>query len=965
MCLVMVPISGKNIESNTHHRISPIELPRINGEIDFSKVEEIVLRTAEKTQFAGRFGIVVAKIEDLVQAPEFIGFRPVIVIGKLTYRREGKSYVCHIQWEKVCLVTPAFNKVKRLDKGLTSRFNHAGTEITKDFLMSAKGDIPTFIKNVKELFNTTVATESDLTDKEHEKLNALANNNLKSNSATDVGGAKSGDRAIAQLSSKDSDPKKTSEHHAANGSHKKNESDTLLPSQTHKTNESKKSEGVEESNTESKALKETEKTKKSNAAVVGSEGVDATRGDGIVPRVSDPGGGSSARPKNERNQESASKNDQGARDIRNPESNSGGTSRGESGTEVDPSNSASGRSAPGASGGEPIDRSGNANAKGTSQTRSNASNESNRENRTVVNVHHVDGSNGRGTSSDQTQDNARQPYQYGYDQEFGNSREQVGASSIPLSSTRRDTTSSGTSAPLADISPVADVGSGDYMGSTTAGCDIRVDLNQLRAFQQERLIVRRNGREERSECKDGNTVYTIHKDYNHPYEVDLNEKKAYPTYSYYYLDGTGRRKDVHIAGRIKEKDINNPVLLQETEEGCDAKEEYGRDSTTMVKCKRKFYFKHSGEKEFATPCLETTIKSRVVYTNEGCPVYHDLSAKKSFIQNRRVYQFPGDSTPTEYSSCEPENRQPIPHETKLCEPEVENGKCFERKRVEIKLNGRYEVISPCARVSVNGTPLEKEYESSYSHLSDKSHPYMRKYYTFENKKHYVTGLEVDLTTVFQHRKRVLSYENKDEIKKAIPLEQSYFKGINGHEVDVIIAQGNPVDYENTRETEIKTEGTPTYEGCNKITRQFKYLKWKRPDGSYYFEKTNEEEPLREYVCQAEYVTEKKVLKTIYSFFDQAYTTQHNDHYDSWTRTHGTNTPVFIVADEKKTYEEMLTLFKGNGDAMRHNGSKVNEVLTYKVEESTYVVLKRNGVIVGNRSLQASRTFDETVKIGSR
>ena len=1052
MCIAVhffaTALSAKNAEEVVTHRSTLKELPRINGEIDFSKIEEIALKTAEKTQFAGRFGIVVAHIEDLVQAPEFIGFRPVIVIGKLTYRRESKSYVCHIQWEKVCLVTPAFNKVKRLDKGLSSRLNYSGNEISKDFLMNAKGDIATFIKNVKELFNAPVATESDLTDKEREKLNSLANNNLKSKSAMDAGGSKSGDKSTMLQSSKDSDPKKTSEHQSAHGSQKKNEGDTLLPSQPHKTNESKKSGGAEESSPESKSLKETEKTKKSNAVVVGGEGVDATRGDGVVPRISDPGsrdsrnlqsnsdgtsrgdsstesgssnntlggstpGASSGEQAGTRNgtsrnsesnrggtsrgdsgTESGSSNNASGRAVpgrggveqagarngnnRNPESNSAGTSRGDSGTESGSSNNALGGSASGASGEDSVNRTGNANE--TLHTRNNASNESNRENRTVVNVHNVDGSNGRSTSSGQTQDDMRHAYQYGYDHSVGNNGEQDGSSVTPLSVVTRETTGSGASAPLAETTPVATAGSGDYMGSTTVGCIVRVDLNQLRAFQQEKLIVRRNGREEISECKDGNTTYTIHKDYNHPYEVDLAANKAYPTYSYYYIDGTGRRKDVHIAGRINEKDINNPVVLQETEEGCDVKEEYGRDSTTIVKCKRKTYIKHSGEKEFATACLETNIKSRVVITNEGCPVSHDLSAKRSFIQQRRVYQFPGDSTPTQYSRCEPENRHPIPHETKPCEPEVENGKCFERKRVEVKVNGQNIVISPCARVSVNGTPLEKEFENSYSHLSDKSHPYMRKYYTFNNQKYYVTGSEVDLSTVFSHSKRILTYENKDELKKAIPLEKTYFKGVHGHDVDVVIEPGAPIDYEKTRETEIRFEGEPTYDGCYKVTKKAVYLKYKRPNTTFYYEKQKDEEPLREYVCQTDYIVDDDTTQTIINYvMDRGSVTVSQGVWSGDANIDRLVPQLDILPGFKSEQEirEIIDKKRSFVFPVFHNSFAPNLgittqdqvyrlpvkniIITYKMLEKRHAITKLNGKEINRSSHPIStRSYDRTV-----
>ncbi len=865
VAIVAIPLFGNDVRIATSNRLNIKELPRINGELDFSKIDEIVLKSAEKTQFVGRFGIVAAHIDDLVQVPEFVGFRPVVVIGKLTYRREGKSYVCHIQWEKVCLITPAFNKVKRLDKGLASRFNHSGIEISKDFLMTAKGDVPVFIKNVKELFSVPVATESDLTDKEKEKLKAFTHNYQKSTSSLDGSGINAGEKRDGYRGSMNSDSKGKSEKYATGQGHRQKGGDSQHANGSEKEAQER---GLEVASNQSPKDKEAEKEKQGKTSGVSSDGVDPSRRDGDVPQVNTQGGGGAGARKN-------------------------------------------------------------------------------------------------GVESESRRDgsDAVAPYQYSYDQGSGSARDPAASSfKVHQASGGDGAKTRDEEKPLSGSSSPEGANEGDYMGATTDGCTIRVDLNQLRAVQQERLIVRRNGKEERSPCKDGNVMYTIHKDYGHPYKIDLSVGKAYPQYSYYYLDGTGRRKNIRIEGHEIEIEVNNPVVLKETGDGCSPKPEYGRDSTTMLKCKRKFYIKHSGEKEFATNCLETGIKARVEWTTEGCEVDHNFTTKQSFIQKRRVYKFPDEQSVTEYSRCEHENREPIPHKTEPCEPEVENGKWFERNRTEIKLNGRNIVIRPCERVSLSGKPLEKEYTCTYSHLADKSHPYMRKYYTFNGNKQYVTGLEVDLTVAYPHVKRVLSYENKDNTKHAIPIEQYYFKGVNNQEVDVRIAQGAPVAYENTLETEIKNEGTSTYDGCNKVTRRFKYLKWKRPDGSYYFEKTNEEEPIREYACQTEYVIDKKVLKTCLKFDDEKYSITTPSYHDGpSTSDYGTGSMVSIEETGNKTLDEMKIILENQKRSLRnrYNGKWKNYKLVRFWEESTYAITKRNGQTIGEKKRVSYRTFDET------
>lgn len=943
--VVMMPVMAKNDVGNSVSQINIKDIPRINGELDFSKIHEIVLKSIEKTQLTGRFGVIAARIEDLVNVPEFITFRPVVVIGKVTYRRDGTSYICHVQWEKVCLIAPAFNKVRRLDKGLISRFNHSGGEITRDFLMTARGDIPTFIKNVKELFNAPVATDSDLSDKEKEKLNELHKSQLK-----DV---PSGGAGTHSTSEKNKDLKGKNEAARAHPSEQKEgdlNSDAKIPTGQNSGNSSGE-KGLEQKGVPTTKDKDQEKQKKAKSQGTVNDNGDPSRRDGEVPQV---------------------------------KVSSGYTQPNEKGSNGDSSGSGSGV---GTSDGRKQGQNASAGTGGKTEDAGGDSHQARRDREMPhVKVAGRSSSSGRGQSDQENGSDAST----GGSSNLGDSRAggQYGSNhaSSPGTTARsnehsQDGTRGGASSGGAsDAAADRRNGVGDYMNVTTEGCTIRVDLDQLRAIQQERLIVRRNGQEDRSSCKDGSTVFTIHKNYDHPYKVDVPAGKAYPQYSYYYLDSTGRRKTVRIEGREIETDMNSPVVLQETEEGCQPTPEYGRDSTTMIKCKRKFYIKHSGEKEFATQCLGTGIKAKVEWTTEGCEVEHILAARKSFIKKRRVYKFPGDEVATEYSRCERENREPIPHMLEACEPEVENGKWFERNRTEIRLNGRNVVIRPCERVSSNGTALEKEYNSTYSHLDDKSHPYVRKYYMYNGEKHYAAGLEVDLTVSYPHQKRVLSYEYKDNEKKAIPIEQYFFKGVNNREVDVRVAPGDPIGYVNTQESEIKVEGAPTYEGCHKITRQSKYLKWKRPDGTFFYEKANTEEPIREYVCQTEYVREKNVLKTTYRYKNSPRVvgcSRACGDTPSGDRYTGDNRIVIIEATGNKSLEEMQQIshqsederiaeMKRNARSYRSDlwirnddGHHIEKMIIRTIEEVTYAIQKLNGKNIGNRSFVSKSEYDQT------
>lgn len=79
---------------------------------------------------------------------------------------------------------------------------------------------------------------------------------------------------------------------------------------------------------------------------------------------------------------------------------------------------------------------------------------------------------------------------------------------------------------------------------TTEGCDIRVDLGQLVAIQQTRVVTKEGDQTTSTSCEDGNDRYRLQRSYAVcPDDVRMDRRQAVAQYQLFYVDGGGTRHE--------------------------------------------------------------------------------------------------------------------------------------------------------------------------------------------------------------------------------------------------------------------------------------------------------------------------------------------------------------------------------------------------------------------------------------
>jgi hypothetical protein len=1072
-------------------------LSRINGVLDISELKEIELVTAEKTQLTGRFGIVVARIEDLVKLPDFISFKPVVVIGKLNYKRNGTSYECYVQWEKVCLLTPAFNKVKLLPKVLVSKFMQSNVEIPIQFHMKAVGDIPSFIQSVRELFSSPVATSADFTDKEKEKIANFQKNTLLAdmkpkNDATSRDMERSkpqGSKSLEGKSTHDSDVKR--DRNPKDGEPGAKTSGTTNSNSTGGT-DGKRKDGVAGLNGDSTAQTGTDSAAGSSEAggsacregkpgampktpgaddAIGRDGEGGTN----APKINVPSNGRTGDATDRSGTRGANSTGatngqagQNGRTGRNPSGVGSGAEGGRDGRDGTgapqvrlPGDGRTGDStartgANGANGtGATTGQTGQNGRIGSNSSVVGSGAEGGREGRDGAGAQQVrlpgdgrtgdstaqtgaKGANGAGATNGQVGQNGRtgnNPSVVGSGAEGGrDGRDDTGAPQVRISGAARTgnaTDRSGNNANRTGATnrqagqndrPTAfgasgwgdqngndgnDTPSGGYnydreLTNTTTyvgarptanqaripynvpemqlprvtrnGCTPRVDIDQLRVYEQERLVTMEGGVEVPQPCKDSSTFYTIYKDYNYPYHYDFRQNRAIAKFSYVYTDGNARRKVLPIdrlGGLTEHLDPTRYIIFQETDIGCAPNKKYTDNDVLyeMAKCTKKFFVKTSGETEFVTGCEETNTRARVKTTREGCDIIHNFREGKSYYQSRKVYQFP-ERALTEYEPCKPE-QTPILHIPVKCEPKVEYGMRFDRTRIEINTTEGRKVIRSCQNISANGEPLEKEFCGHFLSNADFSHPYVQKYFMHNGVKKVIPGEEIDYSKSYKHKSTIVSYDNNDVNKTSTPLTDYYFIDDSGKYWSAHRnVRGCPIDYKDTNVTLIRDLASPEIVGCTKTTKRANYRIWKRQDGTEYFEKLAEVSPLIEHVCQTEYVPEDTITTRItynVSFVVEergaVFNSRNSVNFDHESLVLNREVTVDEMKSEGFKFTRPSMHSEGIGRRIEANKRDIHGLkVVYSHDEKTYAVSKLNGKIIG-RTCVLSRKFDQAINVG--
>lgn len=429
----------------------------------------------------------------------------------------------------------------------------------------------------------------------------------------------------------------------------------------------------------------------------------------------------------------------------------------------------------------------------------------------------------------------------------------VGASGgDPGSNASSNPDASGYSTPAA-----LDVGDAPKISSniTTEGCDIIVDLDQLQAIQQTRVVTTTDGTPEYGECADGAERYKIDKSFAVcPYDENIETMKATAQFLYYYTDGGGNREEIGDCQPDSEKVYD----IVEDRNACRVYLDY--INFQAIPQGKLVYTNHNGKVVPVADCAASIELDPVpmIETTEGCDIRDDFIAGKSFGRSKYIYNLEGQDWDT---SCQ-DNDEEYPHTTiyktangdQVCEPIInrESGKVTLQSRVMINVNGFELYRSPCtpdtSAKDIQSTTAGCEDPSKWTHnlSTSQSIGQERFYYLLDGKQEPVTECQ-DNGVIYPHQQELTGWQPHDVQLFAYRLVTVYIEGVptDSGRYNVLTSQvlpGDPQIPYSYAGQGVKREGEIFFEGCSKYEPQVSVDNYMRPDGTLYPVVTGDAQP---------------------------------------------------------------------------------------------------------------------------
>lgn len=391
-----------------------------------------------------------------------------------------------------------------------------------------------------------------------------------------------------------------------------------------------------------------------------------------------------------------------------------------------------------------------------------------------------------------------------------------------------------------------DVGDAPKISSniTTEGCEIRVDLDQLQAIQQTRVVTTTDGTPEYGECADGAERFKIDKSFAVcPYDENIETMKATAQFMYYYTDGGGNREEIGDCQPDSEKVYD----IVEDRNACRVYLDY--INLQAIPQGKLVYTNHNGKVVPVADCAASIEIDPVpmIETTEGCDIRDDFIAGMSFGRSKYIYNLEGQDWDT---SCQ-DNDEEYSHTTiyktangdQVCEPIInrESGKVTLQSRVMINVNGFELYRSPCtpdtSAKDIQSTTAGCEDPSKWTHnlSTSQSIGQERFYYLLDGKQEPVTECQ-DNGVIYSHQQELTGWQPHDVQLFAYRLVTVYIEGVptvTGR-YNVLTSQVLPGDPQ-IPYTYVgvgpATNGETFYEGCTRFDERDEVETYKRPDGS--------------------------------------------------------------------------------------------------------------------------------------
>ena len=398
---------------------------------------------------------------------------------------------------------------------------------------------------------------------------------------------------------------------------------------------------------------------------------------------------------------------------------------------------------------------------------------------------------------------------------------------------------------------------------TTEGCDIRVDLDQLQAIQQNRVETIEDGNITPGSCEDGDQRFPIKRSYAACGDlIDREGRTAKAQYLLYYTDAGGTRAEVGDCQPDEDQVFN----IVEKSEACTIKIDYAKDEA--VPQAALIYVNANNNEVQVRGCQASEEVAAVPLTpvTDGCTIRHDFTAGRSYQQGRHVYELDGI---TWFAGTCADNGAEYVHErvyetdtgTSICPALIneDNGTATLQSKVAIVVNGVRQYISECepdtSTLALAATTDGCDNPATWSHDINAGVSYgeQRFFYLRSGVRQYVTECRTGAAT-YPHHVETVGWQNHDDQLFAYRVETIYIDAPTGrYDVKTAVVQQGaiqvPYVYEGERQV---ANGTKWYEDCTRYQGRDRVQTYRRPDDSTLDRVTGTGDPLSEgNVCTAD------------------------------------------------------------------------------------------------------------------
>ncbi|WP_417814231.1 hypothetical protein [Thalassospira alkalitolerans] len=429
----------------------------------------------------------------------------------------------------------------------------------------------------------------------------------------------------------------------------------------------------------------------------------------------------------------------------------------------------------------------------------------------------------------------------------------TGASNAVGSNASKNADAAGYSSPAA--LDVAEDTSAPTVRVTTEGCNIRVDLAQLVAVQQNRVETTEDGAVSSAPCEDGGDRYPLDRSYSVCGDtIDMETRQATAQYLLYYTDGGGNRQEVTDCLKDEDKVFD----ITEKASACSVYLDYNE---MMAVPQASLAYDNASNNEVQVRSCEPSEEIApvpLVSVTDGCSIRHDFAGGLSLQTGRHIYELNG--TTWQADACS-DNGTEYPHETvyknaagqEVCAPIINQaaGTVTRQSRKQIVVNGVEQFITECkpdtANIAIQSTIDGCDNPSLWNHdlAAGASYGRERFYYQLDGVPQYVTECQ-DSEIAYPHQVETIGWQNHDDQLFSYRLTTVYIEGTPKGRFNIKTSEvlpGEPqMAYVYSGEAPA-TNGEHFYEDCTRFDARDLVQSYERPDGSTHKIVIGEAEPL--------------------------------------------------------------------------------------------------------------------------